>query len=304
MADFWTEGIIPARAGFTRPPGPGRARPVDHPRSRGVYRAPGAPGSCIWGSSPLARGLRGGLGGHGPAPGIIPARAGFTGARRPRAGDAGDHPRSRGVYAGDVFYAIDWEGSSPLARGLHDIQEFTMIAERIIPARAGFTRGARQGRVPRRDHPRSRGVYDALLGLRPAGAGSSPLARGLPPHCTEPAAGGGIIPARAGFTRPRPWPGTRSWDHPRSRGVYDCAWVPIAACEGSSPLARGLPALRAPGNNSPGIIPARAGFTASRPASCSCAADHPRSRGVYDLLAMTEYFEDGSSPLARGLRTP
>ena len=50
-----------------------------------------------------------------------------------------DHPRSRGVYIGTFSYGANDKGSSPLARGLLDLD----------------------GLDPRDplDHPRSRGVY-------------------------------------------------------------------------------------------------------------------------------------------------
>ena len=51
-----------------------------------------------------------------------------------------------------------------------------------------------------------------------------------------------------------------------------------------------------------GIIPARAGFTAARSASRKGAPDHPRSRGVYGGYGWVPRHEEGSSPLARGLR--
>ena len=75
------DGIIPARAGFTRRRGHFRPGRRDHPRSRGVY--PGRPpgGRRARGSSPLARGLRDRGGGQGGDGGIIPARAGFTFSR-------------------------------------------------------------------------------------------------------------------------------------------------------------------------------------------------------------------------------
>ena len=56
--DRYVEGIIPARAGFTHL-GMAALRAIkDHPRSRGVYRAPRATEPQRPGSSPLARGLR------------------------------------------------------------------------------------------------------------------------------------------------------------------------------------------------------------------------------------------------------
>ena len=94
-------GIIPARAGFTSRPW-WRHRPQsDHPRSRGVYFSFDERHHELAGSSPLARGLRrrsGRVIGHTR---IIPARAGFTQAIRAGHRTHQDHPRSRGVYAGD-----------------------------------------------------------------------------------------------------------------------------------------------------------------------------------------------------------
>ena len=54
-----------------------------------------------------------------------------------------------------------------------------MNPTRIIPARAGFTAFPLVSRGFSRDHPRSRGVYGAVLGLAGDRLGSSPLARGL-----------------------------------------------------------------------------------------------------------------------------
>ena len=173
-------GIIPARAGFTR----SRCRPStglgDHPRSRGVYPHSSSAASGRRGSSPLARGLRVIHGDIRIAVGIIPARAGFTHLGGDRLVEAGDHPRSRGVYVADLGGGLGGGG--------------------IIPARAGFTRAPSATRAPARDHPRSRGVYTR----RPHGGdrrrGSSPLARGLHRSAMARASAAGIIPARAGFT--------------------------------------------------------------------------------------------------------
>ena len=70
---------------------------------------------------------------------------------------------------------------------------------------------------------------------------------------------------------------------------------------GSSPLARGLLAGLVGGLGVPGIIPARAGFTAPGRAPWAAPADHPRSRGVYCPVLGGGPGQEGSSPLARGL---
>ena len=258
------DGIIPARAGFTSPP----IRPAilarDHPRSRGVYGdRPGCRPQPA-GSSPLARGLQGAPALCWAGTGIIPARAGFT---------------CMAVSAMALNH-----GSTPLARGLPGVPLHVGRGHGIIPARAGFTRDGRRRRPWRADHPRSRGVYEALASGPYQGPGSSPLARGLPFEAAFAKADTRIIPARAGFTKGRADLVPREEDHPRSRGVYV-----VVLTE---------PALRR------WIIPARAGFTHRHPGRHGRGRDHPRSRGVYADAWIIHAAWAGSSPLARGLPSP
>ena len=315
-------GIIPARAGFTR----GRRRPSnsppDHPRSRGVYGHRRAHRILCAGSSPLARGLRMGGGALGPAPRIIPARAGFTARVTCAPASARDHPRSRGVYMPSRAGSVSCLGSSPLARGLRSRDDWI---ETILV-----------------DHPRSRGVYPRQFRRKIYQAGSSPLARGLHRVQSDSSQVEGIIPARAGFTADELMVGEHGLDHPRSRGVYATPHgetlteariiparagftltalghlqhhrdhprsrgvyvlgaLPGARFRGSSPLARGLRDRRTVWRVHGRIIPARAGFTARRRASQRDRADHPRSRGVYRTEYPPPCNRRGSSPLARGL---
>ena len=217
-------GIIPARAGFTRRRGKLIRLPGDHPRSRGVYKEVGGVSTHVLGSSPLARGLR-----HARPPGlggcrIIPARAGFTMRTGTTPSPRADHPRSRGVYQEFIAQATQMGGSSPLARGLRLAAPRPSLAARIIPARAGFTR--------------QQYLVNKVL------VGSSPLARGLLSFGFSGRTMCRIIPARAGFTATSGCTTTRAPDHPRSRGVYAPFEDPDELEIGSSPLARGLPALR------------------------------------------------------------
>ena len=172
--------IIPARAGFTITGMSSRIANPDHPRSRGVYAlAPGG-GATAGGSSPLARGL----------PRLVYLHI----------APAVDHPRSRGVYVLSDPRLGQAVGSSPLARGLPRTDLRVEVAERIIPARAGFTVARTTVVSVVLDHPRSRGVYMRAAAVPLGASGSSPLARGLrvppPGHSSHV----GIIPARAGFT--------------------------------------------------------------------------------------------------------
>jgi len=276
-------GIIPARAGFTGRPYRGRRLLRDHPRSRGVY-----------------------LGRDGPDTGrlrIIPARAGFTHSYRGGGSSPRDHPRSRGVYHFTRSGVTSVLGSSPLARGLLRRRRLPGGDPGIIPARAGFTFLAALGTTPARDHPRSRGVYSSLRTSLGGTPGSSPLARGLPGSWPPSGRLGRIIPARAGFTDHRRRRRRGEQDHPRSRGVYRSVDAAAARRSGSSPLARGLRGSRRWWSPSTRIIPARAGFTHAIGDVKVWGEDHPRSRGVYSARGVVLDGEDGSSPLARGLRT-
>ena len=184
----------------------------DHPRSRGVYLQVIPQQNMEPGSSPLARGLhlRRHLGEGGNR--IIPARAGFTFTAIGVLLTVGDHPRSRGVYRRRRRMLRSMRGSSPLARGLHNRPDTLSDPGRIIPARAGFTRPSTPATPPIRDHPRSRGVYQALDIMTDTAVGSSPLARGLPSEWAESRSASRIIPARAGFT-------AGTWHRGRSSGI-------------------------------------------------------------------------------------
>ena len=181
-----------------------------------------------------------------------------------------------------MIFSSPKSGSSPLARGLPPNKTSRPHTERIIPARAGFTPRSRGCGRHGPDHPRSRGVYIQSYFTEDDGTGSSPLARGLPPGSSRPV--------------------RHASDHPRSRGVYPIIQQIIHLGQGSSPLARGLLQNILRGHCSRRIIPARAGFTWSCVSARWASWDHPRSRGVYDMMVITELQELGSSPLARGLR--
>ena len=199
--------IIPARAGFTLASTSATRPRWDHPRSRGVYSLWDMLEKLKDGSSPLARGLHLTVSRRQPAARIIPARAGFTPRCPVLRHYQGDHPRSRGVYDFPAPHRHSAWGSSPLARGLRRVDRHPDWRSGIIPARAGFTAPGGRRLPGRSDHPRSRGVYcrpDSRSGSR---AGSSPLARGLPPVPPRCDRLERIIPARAGFTwLPRPQP--------------------------------------------------------------------------------------------------
>ena len=171
----------------------------------------------------------------------------------------------------------------------------------IIPARAGFTYVRHRGGAIVWDHPRSRGVYSSQISPGTVRPGSSPLARGLLSLAHIRQVRWRIIPARAGFTSTSAFTTVLTRDHPRSRGVYDQSSHSGLGHQGSSPLARGLPAPLRRTLQNIRIIPARAGFTQHVQRVTLALRDHPRSRGVYYYTAWPWVVDTGSSPLARGL---
>ena len=88
--------------------------------------------------------------------------------------------------------------------------------------------------------------------------------------------------------------------HPRSRGEHSQATAKAGLGKGSSPLARGTLAGVCRRDHVEGLIPARAGNTASLTGANIGSGAHPRSRGEHLLRLAIRSLNMGSSPLARG----
>ena len=212
-------GLIPAHAGKTELSSSSRARPRAHPRSRGENSTCARKALASTGSSPLTRGKpfeeRRGLAWRG----LIPAHAGKTKCRPPRAAPIRAHPRSRG----ENYVPC---AGIPGGRGL-------------IPAHAGKTLFERLGRNQGRAHPRSRGENHLAVRLASEMGGSSPLTRGKPADRPDRPPRAGLIPAHAGKTEIPSAQRRVSRAHPRSRGENDASLAAGYSARGSSPLTRG-----------------------------------------------------------------
>ena len=193
--------------------------------------------------------------------GIIPARAGST--RTP----CQTLPRSR--------------GSSPLVRGALDGGGLAASPRGIIPARAGSTGNALKYIWREGDHPRSCGEHIVADSDDADAAGSSPLVRGALDGLHKEVLPAGIIPARAGSTRPSQMATHLRGDHPRSCGEHPCAAFWTVCWRGSSPLVRGALAIRTLALRPARIIPARAGSTHQHGRKLRRSRDHPRSCGEH-----------------------
>ena len=238
------------------------------------------------------------------SPGIIPALAGNTPRVSFQAPCVRDHPRSRGEYLTLGAVYRNEQGSSPLSRGIQTHDDGHRSQYGIIPALAGNTMPSGNAVSAHGDHPRSRGEYVVRVSLLQSERGSSPLSRGIPgclPALVDP---GRIIPALAGNTCRRHSTDHSGPDHPRSRGEYFTTVPDQSLMSGSSPLSRGIPAVRTESQQSPWIIPALAGNTLGQHPFEIQDTDHPRSRGEYGRHPRGGRARWGSSPLSRGIRDP
>ena len=217
--------IIPACAGSTSMCLAWLSRSWDHPRLRGEHST--SFGCSVWwpGSSPPARGARGGPATGGRSRRIIPACAGSTLPSMIRRAATQDHPRLRGEHVIRSDKPEAAAGSSPPARGARARSYARKIMTRIIPACAGSTARCCSRDAARWDHPRLRGEHPSRPSTGTSSAGSSPPARGARQRSLRNARRDRIIPACAGSTWSTPARARSRRDHPRLRGEH--YWLPF-----------------------------------------------------------------------------
>ena len=133
--------IIPARAGPTMVGVSCLTVTADHPRSCGANSRRAICRTSDVGSSPLVRGQLVMNVVLGWALRIIPARAGPTLLQQNALRHIWDHPRSCGANAVAFLTHYRTAGSSPLVRGQPACLTRSSRRVRIIPARAGPTKG-------------------------------------------------------------------------------------------------------------------------------------------------------------------
>ncbi len=298
------KGLIPACAGSTYEHPRSLDRVRAHPRMRGEHDAALALRAPPTGSSPHARGA--------PLPadteihrdGLIPACAGSTRARRQLHQPCAAHPRMRGEHLRDRTPPRAGFGSSPHARGARRVPPTPPAPAGLIPACAGSTGDDCERGSGSPAHPRMRGEHGLVLATVFAVLGSSPHARGARGlHLPVPARPR-LIPACAGSTASSGAGPHRFRAHPRMRGEHTSSRARNVSFHGSSPHARGARHARCDCGRRTGLIPACAGSTVRDSQSALPRGAHPRMRGEH-RAGMTEGTRsNGSSPHARGARSP
>ena len=149
------------------------------------------------------------------------------------------HPRPCGEHTGAIGNAVTHFGSSPPVRGAPKRVTYFRQVSGLIPARAGSTRRSDRGFSVRWAHPRPCGEHEQVGGEAYAKQGSSPPVRGAPsPNPVENLLAG-LIPARAGSTKPNDQHANFGGAHPRPCGEHESAVRRLNAKRGSSPPVRG-----------------------------------------------------------------
>ena len=130
--------------------------------------------------------------------------------------------------------------------------------------------------------------------------GSSPRVRGKLIHALALLVEAGLIPARAGKTDSQKGETSCSRAHPRACGENMGEQIRRLGLDGSSPRVRGK---RGPGRDprlAAGLIPARAGKTASWTYRPGTSRAHPRACGENPTESPAPTQTTGSSPRVRG----
>ena len=213
--------------------------------------------------------------------GIIPADAGSTASLRSTSSPCQDHPRGCGEHRNDEYTSRLMEGSSPRMRGAPAPSLIPVRGERIIPADAGSTRRKSHSTRGFGDHPRGCGEHGGIDNFTSSRMGSSPRMRGALRRILLNQLYKGIIPADAGSTPSRQYPGATRKDHPRGCGEHEAASSDMSSEWGSSPRMRGAPHRFWERVDGRGIIPADAGSTYRDRVIQGDRGDHPRGCGEH-----------------------
>ena len=256
------------------------------------------------GSSPRVRGRPGGGGRVDAVPGLIPAGAGQTTARRRIWSPVKAHPRGCGADSHPRDRTDDRQGSSPRVRGRLQLLRHQLQLLRLIPAGAGQTIIACLLCASCGAHPRGCGADWRGPTMRRTGSGSSPRVRGRPPRAAHFKVHTGLIPAGAGQTCASSSHAAGESAHPRGCGADSSLVSAISSPLGSSPRVRGRRDEDPDCRDGCGLIPAGAGQTPALWWTTTHSTAHPRGCGAdSNAVGKTAHWQ-GSSPRVRGRLVP
>ena len=253
----------------------------DHPRGCGEHKPVHQLFCGDIGSSPRMRGTHNGIKEFVAIPRIIPADAGNTCGKGSRLAVRVDHPRGCGEHHGHAPDMNALQGSSPRMRGTRCYVNPIIEDKGIIPADAGNTLFAVQGKDMTGDHPRGCGEHGVTTSAPMVAKGSSPRMRGTLHLGRVQLLAVRIIPADAGNTNKSVKSTKFAVDHPRGCGEHIVPCAQFVWIDGSSPRMRGTRHHRQWSGFDAGIIPADAGNTKEAAEKSIRRQDHPRGCGEH-----------------------
>ena len=251
------------------------------------------------GSSPRGRGKPRRHSRQGPRRRLIPARAGKTSCPSCLSSGKRAHPRAVGENRSAATPIRSLVGSSPRGRGKPRCATCPRTIVGLIPARAGKTLIPTLSGTLRPAHPRAGGENDAGVPAGGRSSGSSTRGRGKRYARGAGDSADGLIPARAGKTKPFPPPHPSGRAHPRAGGENLRCILSRGSELCSSPRGRGKREVLEGRNGDVRLIPARAGKTGSVVQRIAALAAHPRAGGENPIVISFCPFVSGSSPRGR-----
>ena len=191
-------------------------------------------------------------------------------------------------------------GSPPHMRGKVSTESPETLARGITPAHAGKRYPAAPRRMCNRDHPRTCGEKQLILGIEQRIVGSPPHMRGKDTCDDCRGIKKGITPAHAGKRQFCIDDYIINRDHPRTCGEKESPHFAPPASLGSPPHMRGKEFLPGSSFSKIGITPAHAGKRHVKLLLAPIHQDHPRTCGEKRLPVPCAVVMPGSPPHMRG----
>ncbi len=231
--------VVPARAGVIPSTARRTASRPCRPRASGGH--PGTAGcrSSRHRSSPRERGSSYVSGGHGPFPGVVPARAGVIPAGRSTVTGTSSRPRASGGHPRYGSASADVDMSSPRERGSSGLTRTQGARWGVVPARAGVILISCAAGSRKAGRPRASGGHPPGSTRTRRRSLSSPRERGSSSLAFQSGARMGVVPARAGVIRVDCGVGGGDRCRPRASGGHPTACPGDLSITLSSPRERG-----------------------------------------------------------------
>ncbi len=235
---------------------------------------------------------------------VVPARAGVIPGGHGRTPESEGRPRASGGHPASTRSSSSTPASSPRERGSSGQEVRGGGVVNVVPARAGVIPNHMSCAARTRSRPRASGGHPVSAYSSGPMVLSSPRERGSSCFRAEAAAGGAVVPARAGVIHPMPGQYAGPSRRPRASGGHPAMYARSRRKEASSPRERGSSGLLPQQFEVVVVVPARAGVIHTGTSYVGWSASRPRASGGHPPagLGSSEVFT--SSPCERGSSLP